>query len=228
VRLRTFQIEACLLRIFALRHNTKLVLEKSLKSELELSGRLGIFHEEKGPLDSFVPFVLLMLNRDDDAFQYCKFLTSSLSLGTNPDPKWTMETLLAKQSIYPDEESSRFRDFFQDLACVDPNKMQLRYLLTICIIKMRIVAKHEDAKRHGLPIDDELLAVQRSQMEKLVSQIDSNDPRVLALLLNRSISMPSAPHEPMTFEEYHIIAKICILRVPGAMAWLESLHGNVA
>jgi hypothetical protein len=214
---QTFNLEVNILRMFAFCHNNRAALEALLKSELDMFGYLGLCHGEEseidGPYDGNTPFVLLMLNRDDDAFQYCKYWSSKLSCGEMGEAGWIVQKLIAKEPIYPDEEDSRHRNIFEDLPEA-ANEMQLRYLLTVCIIKMRLVAKYEDALSHGLPVD-EVLSEQRLQMEKLMDQIDAQYPETVSVLAQQAPYVPDEVPSPGSLGEYYVIVKLCILRVPG-------------
>lgn len=82
-----------------------------------------------------------------------------------------------------------YRNFLKDLLPdnANPEKVRLHYLFVVCVIKMRLVARYEAAKEHGIPFDDattmlgytsldHVLSAQRAQIDKLMDQIDANNP----------------------------------------------------
>lgn len=84
------------------------------------------------------PFLLLRLNRDDDAYCFCRHWLKSNPLIPG------IENTRERDWIYPREENSRFRDITQEggeqgLSCL----CDISSLVALAVIKMRLVAMYD-------------------------------------------------------------------------------------
>lgn len=124
---------ADVLKLVALQHNNKMVLEMTLHAYLDVMGLLA--YGNNRPLDALLPFWFLFLNRDNDAYSYCKYWI----LATDKSRSKEVGALLKDgNKIYPEEENSRYRDIFQDCPM---KEIPLYYLLVLFLIKLHLVGK---------------------------------------------------------------------------------------
>jgi hypothetical protein len=198
------------------------------------------------------PFLLLHLNRDDDAFDFCRY--------------WCREDpgdreLLHQNSeegdwLYGHEEDCRYLDIFEE--CPDArHSMCLSMMVAVAVIKMRIVATHDARKKYLelfqltssgeklspvlsvmtsiLEGDDTFRAKmedQRAQLNRLLDQIHLNNPTMLPALLNPNPLL--ARDDPGYHTDGHPSAAFYVLtnallpwcRIPGAKEPLEARFGR--
>jgi len=174
--------------------------------------------------------MLMFLNRDSEAYLYCKYW---LLHDDAPEAVTIKEILTDKdRPTFPSEESSPHCDIFQD--CPEANDIPLHYLLALLIVKMRLVDKLQAMKLHNIPLDattsnvgyetiDEALTVQQAQLEKLRNETSAKNAHVLPSLVIPERARDILPEDPGIGDvsEYHGFAMICAIRVRGARAMLE-------
>lgn len=205
---------ADMVKLLAFQHNTVLALTEAL--HLDVMAILAF--PSNRPYDSLVPFYLLFLNHDDDACQYCKHWIMQTDMSSSREIR---DTLKNNNKIFPDQDNSRYRDIFQD--CPEASDdIPLHYLLALFVIKMRLVAKYQ--ANNNIPFETEvMLTSQLGQLHKLRDEINGRDARILPSLTCPGMVSPGilgdCPGAPGTLGEFHALAGICALRVPGATAF---------
>ncbi|GAX25584.1 hypothetical protein FisN_28Hh054 [Fistulifera solaris] len=220
------------------------VWEKSLSHYLELL-RLDVGHHCETRFR--VPFILLYLNRDDDA--YC-FMRYWLNFGAEDD-----DTILARHAsycqgdwLYPVEPDCRSNDIAEESSSkLEETHYTLPHLVALAIIKMRIVATgkaisetldftfQETACKNVeevRPIVQEFLFgfdinSQRQQLDTILDLIHHGDPSLLSTILESiHISETRRPVELVDALNYHngsfkdfilLNSLRSFLRVPGAI-----------
>lgn len=199
-----------------------------------------------------VPFILLCLNRDDDAYAFIRYW---LLFGSEDD-----DAILARHArsregdwIYPIEPNCRFNDFLKECPKDDALKFTLPYLVALTIIKLRILASHEAIaqildivfeKTNGKriqevrPLVQEILAgsdaaTQRQQLNRVLDRIQNRIPNMFVAILEyehlsetrRSVDL----HNSMGGESLSLIDFVLLnglrsfCRVPGATDVLRLL-----
>lgn len=158
------------------------------------------------------PFILLYLNRDDDAFDFIRYWVNVTFIVDNQE---SVMELMGRhfqskegECFFPQEKNSRFQDIFE--ACPKSNEQDvlLAFLVALLIIKLRLIAAYdatsksidlafdETAGGHHIQevkdavktmlIDEKVVNInsQRQQVERLVTVIDRNNPSMLPAILN--------------------------------------------
>lgn len=216
-------------RMLSLQHNTKLALEAALKSHLILSITFIFTNPTPHPYDHHVPFLLMLLNRDNQVFLYCKYAICDF----DPDEPDAVRNILGESVV--SDPVAHYSDIFQDLP--EDTDIQLHYLLALLILKMRLIAKYEAMKEHCMPMEkdvveagyetiDGVLEAQREQLNKLQAEINLKDSMVVPSLVipelaSQYVDRLGDGSGPGDLQEYHAHAKICTLRVPGARDILD-------
>lgn len=151
-----------------------------------------------------VPFILLYLNRDDDAFDFMRYL---LQVGKEVSMDDLKRRYLASREgewIYPHMENCRFLDLFKECAMATARNVPTEFLVALLIIKVRLIATYDsiswaidvvfetsggqrmlaargavrnmlmDSSLQNLDIDS-----QREQVERLLNAIDGRNPSIL-------------------------------------------------
>ncbi|GAX27806.1 hypothetical protein FisN_13Hu087 [Fistulifera solaris] len=184
----------------------KQVWETTLAHALELQ-RLDAI----GPQDirCMTPFMLLNLNRDDDAFD---FMRHWMKIDDhNFDVQTTLMIRYAAvqkgQWIYPRKTNSRFLDIFQECPDANDQNVPLGFLLALLAIKCRLLATYDvtcksidlafattggkliqevQSEVTKMLFNETLMNIesQREQVERLVIMIHRNNPIMLPALLN--------------------------------------------
>ncbi len=157
------------------------------------------------------PFILLHLNRDDDAFDFVQYWVNLKYIRGNESMMEIMNRHVQSKEgdfFYPRKTNSRFLDLFEQCPEADDQDVFLVFLVTILFIKLRLVAAYDatcqslyvafgetTGGRHiqevrlavtEMLIDESLVNIdsQRQQVERLVNAIDRNNPSMLPALLN--------------------------------------------
>jgi hypothetical protein len=180
----------------------KEVWEKSLFHFLEL---LRLYHISC-PLEICfrVPFLLLYLNRDDEAYTFIRYW---IELDNIDDEETLLRHKRSREGdwIYPVEPNCRYRDMFEDYTKLDGQEETEPYLMALAINKMRIVASNDflsraldytlhetDGRRiqqvrsvvqEMLIGNDNDVASQRQQRDRLLDKIDFYDSKTLGIFL---------------------------------------------
>ncbi|GAX29228.1 hypothetical protein FisN_28Lh054 [Fistulifera solaris] len=222
----------------------KEVWEKSLSHYLELL-RLDVGHRCETRFR--VPFILLYLNRDDDA--YC-FMRYWINFGVEDD-----DTILARHAssrqgdwLYPVEPNCRYNDVAEESSSkLEETQYTLPHLVALAIIKMRIVAMgnaisqtldftfQETACKQiqeVRPIVQEVLAgfdinSQHQQLDRILDLIYHGEPSLLSTILESvHISETRRPVElidalnghNVSLKDFILLNGLRLfLRVPGAV-----------
>ena len=180
--------------------------EKALFHALEL---LRLDATESKNVRYTTPFILLNVQRDDDAFDFIRFM-----MNLNGASEDVAVELLRRHEesqegnwMYPREKNCRFLDAFEECPHVDDCFVTLAYLVALIIVKLRIVAAYDATRRaidsafetsggqsiqevhnilKDMLIDESLVNIdsQRQQVERLVNAIHRNNPSMLPAILN--------------------------------------------
>jgi hypothetical protein len=121
---------------------TKSVWERALSHALEL---MRLDYRDVVGTRSVIPFILLNLNRDDDAFDFIRYWTK-IDLDDRSKLFDLMNRHFVSQEgdwIYPRNQNCRFMDVFEECANVTDQKAPLPFLVALLIIKCRIVATYD-------------------------------------------------------------------------------------
>ena len=168
-----------------------------------------------------VPFILLCLNRDDEAYAYIRFW---LKVEDYSDPVYDEGISWHGRSEggdrpYPVEENCRYNDIFKDCTKLEELPLTSPYLLVLAIIKLRIIASHDaisrivdfvfqstDGKRvqEVKPIVQEMLVgcditSQRQQLDRIFYRIERDQPSMLNDLLE--CEYMSERRQPLDLDE---------------------------
>lgn len=211
----------------------KQVWEKALYHFLE--------HLRQGAIDHMearfrVPFILLYLNRDDDAFCFIRYWVQ-LSKVIRKEPEAIFEVhenTKVGDWIYSREANCRYSNLFEQTSR-QAQDVQTPYNVALAIIKLRIVAAHDAAVEEGtaphLP-NEFNVERQREQINVLLSAIRHQNPSMLPALINPTPLTdqppPSEAIEGHPSEVYRTLmdGRRCFERVPGAMDMLQRNFGN--
>ena len=157
------------------------------------------------------PFILLYLNRDDDAFD---FIRHWVKVGVIRDSDGFVELMRrhvqSKEGewFFPRQKDSRFQDIFEEIPEASDQNVLLAFLVALLIIKLRLVAAYDAACEsidlafdettggqrirevkgavREMLIDESMVNIssQRQQVERLVDVIHQNNPSMLPSILN--------------------------------------------
>ena len=199
------------------------------------------------------PFLLLEVNRDDDATCFVYFWMKrddtireqmlQVHLGSS-EGDW----------LYPKEKDARFLDIFHKNDNIDMKNCELSSLVALATIKMRLVMmekshlvilKEFKSTTLGsmvdpvssviegmLPGSDPRLEGQRDQLDRLLDIIDRNNPTMLPSILNPDPLLcqekPDSYSTGSPSEAYFVLlnADRVWCRIPGAMDFLEKRFGK--
>ena len=239
--------------IVAHQSGVKEVWEKALFHILE--------HLRLGAIDQMearwrAPFLLLSLNRDDDAYAFIRFWVTLMVAVTVNLIAMFEKHVNSKEGdwIYPREENCRYLDIFQDIfSTQNPQEVELPFLVALAIIKLRIVAAHDAALQSvdlamegtGQRIQEVQPALkdmlfcehvdvesQRQQVNRLLDAIHLQNPSMLPALINPgplTAQPPPAVYTPgQPSEAYRTLidCKATLNRIPGAIDLLEERFGS--
>jgi hypothetical protein len=215
---------------------TKCVWEKALSHALEL---LRLDFRDVNNTRYAIPFILLNLNRDDDAFDFIRYWMNNHHFESQ-EGEW----------IYPRNENCRYLDIFKEVSWVNDRNATLAFLVALLIIKFRIVATYDatcgsidlafgtsNGQRiqeiqctvKEMLLDETLMNIenQREQVERLVNVIHRRNAIILPAILNPvpllGKKWRDAPDEAL-FVLLHGTG--CLIRVPGAQTLLEQRFGK--
>lgn len=144
------------------------------------------------------PFLLLRLNRDDDAYCFCRHWLKSNPLIPG------IENTRERDWIYPREENSRFRDITQEggeqgLSCL----CDISSLVALAVIKMRLVAMYDALMQNVATNSSQLLGPDEQEEVRryIVGSPDheqklADQRRLLELLHERNASIVPALLHP--------------------------------
>ncbi|GAX17186.1 hypothetical protein FisN_10Lh034 [Fistulifera solaris] len=228
---------------------TKSVWEKALSHALEL---MRLDYRDVIETRYVIPFILLNLNRDDDAFDFIRYW---MKIDLNDRSK--LFDLMNRhfesregEWIYPRNQNCRFRDVFEECANVNDRKAPLAFLVALLIIKCRIVATYDatcgsmdlafgttsgqriqevQSTVKELILDGALVNIQsqRQQVERLLNVIQRRNAIILPAFLNPTPLLAkkwqNAPNEALLVLLH---GTGCFVRVPGAKAMLEERFGK--
>jgi hypothetical protein len=186
-----------------------------------------------------IPFILLSLNRDEDACDFCLYWMMRPVWASVDEilgeyrPDHIHENSKEGDWIYPHEENSCYTDSISEYSGTQIKMMSPVYLFALCIIKMRLVAAH-DARKSGVKLMGETVGGKHIiQVQSLVEEIlvggDEESQRVNSLREQIETLLDciqaNRPSMITAIMEYcdpngpddHIsnLARRCILRVPG-------------
>lgn len=177
------------------------------------------------------PFILLYLNRDDDAYAFCRYW-----LNEDDDQGRTHEDSREGEWIYPREVGCRYNDFFAECPSADEKYACLPMLVAVSIVKLRLVAAFDEQKKRGVTLDESFEHIQtiesnRRQIQAVMDRIHANNPAMLPSILNpmplKSQGLPSF-HSPGHPSEAAFVLNDCnrvFARVPGAEELLRARFG---
>ncbi|GAX28084.1 hypothetical protein FisN_2Hu098 [Fistulifera solaris] len=232
--------------------NVKQVWEKVLDLFLEHM-RLGA-NDQMGARYQ-VPFLLIALNRDDDAFSFCQYWLK-INEVVDSNPETIFERHLHSREgdwIYPREKDCRYLDPLPLIAGRDMQSLVLPFLVAFVIIKLRIVAAHDSAVhcvkvalegKSGQRIKEVQSLIegmltrkdinidrQREQIHELFDAIHLRNPSMLPAFIN---PMPLTMFPPSDFTPGHPSEVVKILmecqksftEIPGALEILKDRFGS--
>ena len=201
------------------------------------------------------PFLLLNLNRDDDAFDFIRFWFK-----VDDGNLEARQSLHAESQVgdwlYGHQEDCRFLDIFEECPDARPEYMSLPLLVAVACIKMRLVAAFEASRKSiqqfqstsgGKSLeavesvvsknvlgDDALQArmrAQQGQLDRILDLIHSNNATMLPALLNpQPLQSQPAPqyYSPRSPSECHsVLEDSCRVwaRIPGSLEVLQARFG---
>lgn len=156
------------------------------------------------------PFILLYLNRDDDAFDFIRYWEKAdFMRGEESIAELLRRHARSREGewLYPREKNCRFLDFFEECPAANDKDVPLAFLVALLIIKLRLDAGYDAtcqsidlafATTGGEHIQEVQVAVremlidssvvdidrQRQQVERLVNVIHRNNPSMLPSILD--------------------------------------------
>jgi hypothetical protein len=184
-----------------------------------------------------IPFILLYLNRDDEAYAYIRY--------------WFQEGIHGRSRPYPIETKCRFLDIFEENIKADMGNLRLPLFVALAIIKMRIIASHNSISRsvdiafeqaemkqilevrsvvQDMLLDSDIDVLDQSrQLYRIFEEIDHEEPFLLDSMLEAEqfseIRDCSFLDEALTSALPSLKVALlhslrCLFRVPGAGALL--------
>lgn len=179
----------------------KSVWEKALFHSLEL---LRLDARDSVRMRLSVPFVLIYLNRDDDAFDFMRYLLQGGAGQSEEDFVRRHVRSHEGEWIYPRERNCRFLDFFQQFVLPENCNVPTSFLVAVLIIKLRLIATYDSLSRAievtfdttggqrihvvqgvvadmlmGNSLRDLDIDSQKEQVERLFDLIDEVNPSIL-------------------------------------------------
>ena len=182
------------------------------------------------------PFLLLYLNRDDDAYAFCRYWTNSDEDGSYEARERIHKNSKEGEWIYPREEGCRYNDFFAECPSADNEYASLPMLVAVCIVKLRLVAAFDEKKKRRVTQDESPEHVQtiesnRRQIHALMNRIHANNPTMLPSILNpmplksQGLSPYQSPGHPSEAASVLNDCNRAFVRVPGAADILLARFG---
>jgi hypothetical protein len=109
------------------------------------------------------PIALLRINRDDDAYCFCRYWLTK----TAEEDRQRRVSSNEGDWIYPREKDSRYKDIFAECGNAEET-IELRSLVSLAIIKMRLVAVHEARKKAIDAISPQVSAEERENKRRRI------------------------------------------------------------
>lgn len=203
-----------------------------------------------------VPFVLLLLNRDDDSYCFIRYwneIDSDLNVALEQMYRNSLNTKEGEW-IYARERDCRYVDMFEHYSNQELLKVERPFLVAMVIIQLRIVAAHEAAIQSlelalsgtaGQRIQEVRLAIQemlvrpdvnvtrlRQQVHRMLDAIHLLNPSMLPALINPRPILDQPPPPRIVrghpSEIYRTIRECwrCFQQVPGALEMLQERFGS--
>ncbi len=220
----------------------KHVWEKALFHSLELL-RLDASYDCETRFR--VPFILLYLNRDDDAYAFVRYWLNFDDSHVSYDQVVERHKRTREGDwLYPREPKCRYNHIFAECPKMEEQYLSLPYLVALAIIKLRIIAAHDAMSRsldlafhqkgvqriqevrsavNEMILDSNVNIIsQRQQLGRLLDLIHRKNPAMLASILNcayfaeTSQSFADAPDYPFPMNIILTNGLRCFFRVPGA------------
>ena len=207
----------------------KVVWERALFHNLELL-RLDAWCADV--IRIRVPFILLYLNREDDAYAFTRYWLMIEDLN--------YDQILAPHRrsregdwIYPIEPNCHYLDIRKECPKLEEVKSIVPYLVVLAIIKLRIVASHDATVRavdFVRMLDRNDIPSQRQQVHQLFARIQHDEPCLLSTMLELGDQFQSHESTKMKdlTENYPYPINITLwyglrvfVRVPGAVEILR-------
>jgi hypothetical protein len=135
-----------------------------------------------------IPFLLLSLNQDKDAYNFIKWW---VTIGPQDEPATSHEgewLYLKNQDIFENIFS-----FVRDIEFFD-----LHFLAALVLIKARIIQEYEFANEKNLsplPFDETVLREQKHQLKRYLNAIQRNNRYFLKAVVNPDLVMDMEPPE---------------------------------
>jgi hypothetical protein len=107
------------------------------------------------------PIALLRVNRDDDAYCFCRYWLTK----TDEEDRQRRVSSNEGDWIYPREKDSRYKDIFAECGNAEET-IELRSLVSLAIIKMRLVAVHEARAKAIDAMASSDVAIGKEELEK--------------------------------------------------------------
>ncbi|GAX21659.1 hypothetical protein FisN_29Hu097 [Fistulifera solaris] len=224
----------------------KHVWEKALFHALELL-RLDV--SGAPDLLTIIPFILLNLHRDDDAFDFMRYWISIEGETMEEIQRLTLQSQEGDW-IYPREKDCRYGNMFDTFPSAPYNlDLPLAFFVALLIIKCRIVATYDAIYRSidvafttesGLRIQEVQSTVAEMLIDDAVVDIDSQrqqvDELVNVIHRHNSILLPAILNPvPLSTNKEHASSEVAFVflysirffyRVPGAKQMLEKRFGK--
>lgn len=202
-----------------------------------------------------VPFILLFLNRDDDACTFIQYWSRPPETVLDSDAIYDTH-FNSKEGdwIYPCVPNIRYSDISDQI--MDSNDFQaveLPFLVALAIIKLRVVAEHEAISQSlelafegtaGQRIQEVQSTVkdmllpnidmesQRRQLQRVLDAIHLHNPSMLPAIINPTpITEQPRPDiatlgHPSEVYDSLLFSRRCFVQVPGALDMLKERFGS--
>lgn len=208
----------------------KQVWEKALYHLLEHLRQGAIDHME---IRFRVPFLLLYLNRDDDAFCFIRYWVKlSEVIRKNLEAIYYAHVDTKEGDwIYSHETNCRYSNLFEQTS-KRIQDVQTPFHVALAIIKLRIVAAHDAALEGSVARTEINVESQREQINWFLSAVIQQSPSMLPAIINpRPLTDQPPPKEVIQghlSEVYRTVmdGRRCFERVPGAMDMLKRNFGE--
>ena len=196
---------------------TNVLLHYQEMMRLNASDNLGLRYR--------FPFLLLCLNRDDDAFSFCRYWINAEGDQSNDEERRKNHSDSKEGDwIYPSEEGCRRMDIFDECRRVNIKDIDVAFLVAIAIVKLRLVESLTEEPSRSL------VGYQR-EIERLLDEISKQNPTMLPAILNpeplMSQPLPEYRCRGAPDEAYWVLrdARTLWMKVPGAKEMLIKRFG---
>lgn len=202
------------------------------------------------------PFILLFLDRDDDACTFIEYWARSPAILLDANSIFDIH-FNSKEGdwIYPRKPNCRYSDICDEiLNRTGIQEVKTFFLVALAIVKFRVVAEHDAVSQSvdlafegatGQRIQEVQSTVkdmlvrkdidmesQRQQLDRILDAIHLHNPSVLPAMINPTpITEQPCPH-PVTpghpSEVYDTLAysRRCLVQIPGALDILKERFGS--